>query len=119
MIRARLRRWLQVARVSPEETHDLLVAFGEVCTNAVEHSRAQPGKQIHVRVELILGEIVRLSVRDFGQWRFRTHTTDRGRGLVLARKLTDSLAVQRYPDGTEVVLHRRLQASSTQRAAVS
>jgi anti-sigma regulatory factor (Ser/Thr protein kinase) len=50
---------------------------------------------------------VALTVRDTGSWR-EPLNGNRGKGLVLMRKLMDDVSVNSGPDGTVVQLRRRI-----------
>jgi anti-sigma regulatory factor (Ser/Thr protein kinase) len=118
MIRVRLRGWLAGVGAGRDETSDLLVAFGEACTNAVEHGSSVEA-WIHVRGRMLLDDVVRLSVRDTGGWRLkRDEGGNRGRGLLLLRRLVDNVAVRRYHDGSEVILYHRLQTAGSRGATM-
>ena len=111
-----MRLWLDDLAVR-EDTNDVLLAFGEACTNAVEHGSPGGDASLDVRGSLLFDRIVRLSVRDSGRWRPRAATAgDRGRGLMLMRRLVDNVAVRRYGDGSEVILYHRLQTAPPERA---
>jgi anti-sigma regulatory factor (Ser/Thr protein kinase) len=115
-MRSFVRNWLCSVGASEDEVQDVVVAHGEACTNAVKHAG---GREVVLGRQLLLGNVIRLSVRDFGHWRIGPTTAAAdltgGRGLSMARGLMDDLAIRRYRDGTEIVLYRRL---SSRRAAV-
>jgi anti-sigma regulatory factor (Ser/Thr protein kinase) len=97
-------------RANAHETSDLVLALGEACTNAVEHGSRGSEPWMEVSGRILLGDVVRFSVRDFGHWHEDAgRGDDRGRGLLLIRRLVDNVAIHRYPNGTEVILYHRLR----------
>jgi len=76
--------------------------------NAVEHAYP-PGDSVFVVHALNLGGIVEIEVRDFGFWRPPRAGTDRGRGLELMKRLTDSMKVVPGSEGTTVHLSKTVR----------
>lgn len=109
-MRSIVRDWLRGVGATEDVVEDLVLACGEACTNAVEH--ADGSGELLLRWHLLRGDLVKLSVRDFGHWSYRpadeARPGTRGRGLAIARQLVDHLAIRRYGNGTEIVLYRRL-----------
>lgn len=70
------------------ETAELLLS--ELVTNAVQHARVAPGREIEVRYELS-GSHLRIEVADASDEQPQQHTADdndeRGRGLLLVEHL--------------------------------
>ena len=58
---------------------------------------------------------IRISVRDRGTWTEGATSTERGRGLLLVRGLSDDLVVEREPTGTTVTFRRTVAAGSAAR----
>ncbi|MGH2944402.1 MAG: SpoIIE family protein phosphatase, partial [Solirubrobacteraceae bacterium] len=108
-LRGDLRSWLARAGASTSEAGDVLIAVGEACANAIEHSGAAPDSAIDVRAQLLGREVV-LRVHDHGTWRPVAAQTERGHGLRLMRVLMDRMEIASGPDGTRVELRRRLAA---------
>ncbi|HUR49442.1 MAG TPA: SpoIIE family protein phosphatase [Acidimicrobiales bacterium] len=104
-LRATLRRWLEAAGASDQETFELLVACGEAATNAIRHASGPGGGQFEVEAELD-GDVV-VTVRDHGRWRNRRGAIG-GRGLPIIESYVDTLEVERGSNGTEVRMRRRL-----------
>jgi anti-sigma regulatory factor (Ser/Thr protein kinase) len=105
-VRRLLRRWLRAHGATEDEVHDLTVACQEACANAIEHAY-RPGEQ-HFELEAREDDgRIRLSVRDHGRWR-EPRGANRGRGIVLMRALTESVAIEHTDEGTVVVLERTL-----------
>ena len=74
----------------------------EAATNAVEHAQEPTEPFFDVTADLVDGGI-RLSVRDYGQWRERAASMDRGRGGTLMSAVGDITAIP-SPQGTTVVI---------------
>lgn len=104
-IRAAVRRWLAEIDASPADVTDLLLAVGESTSNVVEHAYGPGGGSLSVRLELLPPEVV-VTVTDSGQWR-PPRGTNRGRGSHIMAAV-GNVAVERRPEGTEVVIRRRI-----------
>jgi anti-sigma regulatory factor (Ser/Thr protein kinase) len=66
---------------------------------------------VRVRLELRGPDVV-VTVRDTGRWR-SPRGDNRGRGTHIIHAVTDEFTIDRRPNGTEVVLRRRVgQAGS-------
>ncbi|MGZ4757082.1 MAG: SpoIIE family protein phosphatase [Acidimicrobiia bacterium] len=108
---SRMRRatsdWLARVGASETEQREITVAVNEAAANAVEHAYGLIDAEFVVEADMV-GGVVELAVRDFGQWRNRRSSGERGRGLNLARALMDSVEVNPGSEGTVVRLHRRL-----------
>lgn len=104
-IRAAVRRWLAEIDASPADVTDLLLAVGESTSNVVEHAYGPGGGTVTVRLELQPPDVV-VTVKDTGRWR-PPRGTNRGRGSHIMAAVGD-VAVERGPEGTEVVIRRRL-----------
>jgi anti-sigma regulatory factor (Ser/Thr protein kinase)/putative methionine-R-sulfoxide reductase with GAF domain len=104
-IRAAVRRWLAEIDASPADVTDLLLAVGESTSNVVEHAYGPGGGTVTVRLELQPPEVV-VTVKDTGRWR-PPRGTNRGRGSHIMAAVGDVI-VERGPEGTEVVIRRRL-----------
>jgi anti-sigma regulatory factor (Ser/Thr protein kinase)/putative methionine-R-sulfoxide reductase with GAF domain len=109
LMRRTLERWLGAIGVPEEIAYELKVACGEACMNAVEHAYP-PGDAVFVVRALNLGGNVEIEVRDFGFWRPPRAGTDRGRGLELMKRLTDSMKVVPGSEGTTVHLAKMVRS---------
>jgi CheY-like chemotaxis protein/anti-sigma regulatory factor (Ser/Thr protein kinase) len=113
-LRRRLRGWLETARVGEDQAYDLLLAACEAATNAIEHAQepTQPYFDVSAGVE---DGCVRIAVRDYGQWRERVPSMDRGRGSTLMSAIGEITATP-SPEGTTVVITSALTGRRTARA---
>jgi anti-sigma regulatory factor (Ser/Thr protein kinase) len=102
VLRRRLRSWLHAAGVDPDQAYDLLLAACEAATNAIEHAQDPTEPFFDVTAEAVGGS-VEITVRDYGQWRERVASMDRGRGSTLMSAFADITATP-SPDGTTVVI---------------
>jgi anti-sigma regulatory factor (Ser/Thr protein kinase) len=106
IVRRTLARYLREAGAVEEDVFDVAVAVSEACSNASEHAYGPEGGIIEVDAELT-GRLVRIVVRDRGQWR-APRGKDRGRGLSVMTTLMDTVNVHKGADGTIVELQKRI-----------
>ena len=108
LLRRRLRPVLAEAGVDDDVAFELLLAGSEAVNNAVEHAvePTRPEVAVALRVDPATAS-VRLEVQDFGQWRERRPSMDRGRGSALM-SASGEVSVVPNERGTAVVLVRRL-----------
>jgi anti-sigma regulatory factor (Ser/Thr protein kinase)/putative methionine-R-sulfoxide reductase with GAF domain len=111
LMRRSLERWLAAVGADPATVFDVTVAAGEACTNAIEHAYP-PGDPVLMLLGRHESGEVELTVRDFGYWR-KPRRSERGRGVELMRRLMDSAQVTPGPDGTAVVLRRKLRVEAS------
>jgi anti-sigma regulatory factor (Ser/Thr protein kinase) len=111
LMRRSLERWLGTIGVPEAIAYELKVACGEACMNAVEHAYP-PGDAIFEVHAVNLGGNVEIVVRDFGFWRPPRAGTDRGRGLELMKRLTDSMKVVPGSEGTTVHLAKTVRKAA-------
>jgi anti-sigma regulatory factor (Ser/Thr protein kinase) len=98
-VRRAVRHWLAAYRVHPDDVADLVLAVSELVTNVCLHAypSRSPGRVV-VEGDLV-GDGVRVEVRDTGRW--RTPRPDRGgRGMNLVRAMGMELVVDASPSGT-------------------
>lgn len=105
--RQTLRRWLREAGADAQEIHDVVLACGEACANAIQHAYGAREGYVEVHLDMDQGE-VRVTVRDSGSWR-STAPPGGGRGMELMRGMMDEVAVERGPEGTVVRMRRKLR----------
>ncbi len=99
-------RWLERAGVAEEERNEVQVACHEVCSNAIEHGHRFGDDVVQIEAELD-GDLMLMTVLDTGSWRV-PRENDRGRGLMMAHALMDSVELETGADGTRVTMRRRL-----------
>jgi len=94
---------------------DLLLAVGEALANAVKHGSPRfEADTVHVRVGLLDGAVV-VEVRDqgrgFGASRISPPAALEagGRGIPFMRALVDDLRFELSPQGTRVLLYKRMR----------
>jgi serine phosphatase RsbU (regulator of sigma subunit)/anti-sigma regulatory factor (Ser/Thr protein kinase) len=109
-LRARLQEWLVQAGATRDEIFDVTLACSEAFANAVEHPLGADGSPVEVDGHFSNGDVT-ITVRDHGGWREHRRREEGGLGLPLMRSLMSSVDVKRRPEGTAVVLRRRLQAA--------
>ena len=102
VLRRRLRTLLDDAGVDLDQAYDLLLAACEAATNAFEHAQdpTEPCFDVTVHVD---EQQVRIAVRDYGQWRERMPSMDRGRGGTLMSAIGEITATP-SADGTTVTI---------------
>lgn len=104
-LRATLRRWLETAGATQEETYEILVAAIEACANAIRHTRWSESS--YYDFEASIDDGIRIQVRDAGTWR-PPRDDGGGRGLRLIESFMDHLSVEKSSTGTTVTMSRRL-----------
>jgi PAS domain S-box-containing protein len=108
--RKALRGWLESADVTPDQTHDVLIAVGEAVANAIEHGhRDDPGGTVSLRATVFV-DSVHLTVADTGVWKIPRPEIDvtRGRGVKLMRALMQDVTIHPDVAGTTVHMHSRI-----------
>ncbi len=109
-VRDELREWLQASGVSEMFRNELLIAAGEACTNAVEHSgaRASGGRPAAWIEATRDRNRVRVVVNDLGLWkpphRRLRQPQKRGRGRSLMANMVDQVQICTGATGTAVLL---------------
>ncbi|RBY77948.1 histidine kinase [Blastococcus sp. TF02-09] len=102
VLRRGLRGVLAEMGIDEDRAYDLLLAAGEAVTNAIEHAQDPSEPFVDVTVGR-RGDRLEIVVRDYGQWRERVPSMDRGRGSTLMSAFADVSAVP-SPTGTTVVI---------------
>lgn len=109
-MRALMRRWLRATDGTEEEVAEILAAAGEAAANAIEHSGNGGRAPFRIAGVMTDGEVA-ITVTDSGKW-IEKRTEGRGRGLIMMRRLMDSVEVETTATGTVVRMHRRLKVPS-------
>ncbi|NEK59796.1 response regulator [Geodermatophilus sabuli] len=104
-LRRRLRALFADAGLDDDRAYDLVLATCEAATNAIEHAQDPTEPFIDVAAEVVGGR-VEIAVRDYGRWRERVASMDRGRGSMLMSAIGDITATP-SPAGTTVVIRSR------------
>jgi len=107
-LRRRLGRFLETAGAGEEERFEITLTVCEAAANAIEHAYGPGDAEFELEARLE-GDVVQVSVRDFGAWRER-RGEDRGRGLKIMQGMMDDVDVSRGSSGTTVRMSRRLTA---------
>ena len=121
MIRAVLRPYLESLDVSPVGCDDLLLVATELATNAIEAGSARG--EIKLRVGIERGAVTMELDDDGAGFELPSDDAspsaaqDRGRGLWLARNLTNDLTVTRRRGRTVVRAVRRLDGEARRLSA--
>jgi anti-sigma regulatory factor (Ser/Thr protein kinase) len=109
-VRRMLRRWLRARGADEPLISEISLAANEACANAIEHAYP-PGPASFELTAQAVGEAeateVKITVRDTGSWR-PPRGENRGRGLTIIEGAMDKVEINPTPDGTEVVMHKRL-----------
>lgn len=113
--RDNLRDWLARSGVAEPALHEILIACGEACANAVEHSGARSSNGIPgIRVTASRSARgIQIVVTDHGVWKIPASKPSvpsggRGRGRMMMAALVDHLDIRTGPDGTTVELIKEL-----------
>lgn len=102
--RRRLRRWLHAIGVDGPRVDDVILAVGEVTSNAIEHAyRGVDDGVVEIEGE-VQDEVLSFTVTDHGRWSPADLTRPHGRGLAIVRALARDVTVRRSPAGTRVTL---------------
>lgn len=107
----------EISNISDDALFDLRIIFNELLVNAIIHGNEQdPTKRVLVTVQ-VDGDIVQSTIRDEGDGFDYTQyingktapleniLTDRGRGLLLANSLTDSLYFNESGNEVEFIVY--------------
>jgi anti-sigma regulatory factor (Ser/Thr protein kinase)/putative methionine-R-sulfoxide reductase with GAF domain len=108
LLRRGIAHWLTRQGVEQIDRYDVTLAASEAAANAITHAYAarEAGLELECRRD---GEEIVVSVRDNGAWRPRSSHS--GIGLEVMERLMDSVDLHRGPDGTTVVLRKRVGAT--------
>ncbi|HYT30004.1 MAG TPA: SpoIIE family protein phosphatase [Actinomycetota bacterium] len=109
-LRRSLTQWLWRVGAGEDETFDVILAASEASTNTIEHAYGAADGAFELEAEVESGDVV-VRVRDGGRWR-APRGEHRGRGITMMRALMDKVDIRHEESGTEVVMRRRLRASS-------
>jgi serine/threonine-protein kinase RsbW len=104
-----LNEWATARGLDADVVDAIVLSGYEALANTVEHAyRENGGGPVELHAQLT-DDVVTIVVRDHGRWRApATEPTQRGRGLVLIRRLGTDADVRHSPDGTIVRMTWRL-----------
>lgn len=104
-LRADVRSWLDRHDVGEAIRHDVLLAIGEACANAVEHAYVDASGVGSIEICLeIEGADLTAEISDHGSWRDPGAAGgNRGRGTGIMRAITSRFDRRTSPTGTTVV----------------
>ena len=105
-VRRHLRAVMAEAAIDDAVAFPLLVAASEGVTNAIEHAQEPTRPVVDVAIDIDEHDVT-ITIRDHGRWRPRPSSMDRGHGSALMAA-AGQVTVVPGPDGTTVVLRRRL-----------
>jgi anti-sigma regulatory factor (Ser/Thr protein kinase)/putative methionine-R-sulfoxide reductase with GAF domain len=113
-----LRRWMRQHGVEEPLLSEVALAANEACANAIEHAYAPGPASFQLRAEVEkTGEndpgTVVVAVADTGSWR-PPRGENRGRGLTIIETAMDEFDVDTSPQGTEIVMRRRIPTPGTE-----
>jgi serine phosphatase RsbU (regulator of sigma subunit)/transcriptional regulator with GAF, ATPase, and Fis domain/anti-sigma regulatory factor (Ser/Thr protein kinase) len=108
-LRVELGHWLTRAAIPQRDARDILLAAWEAGANAIEHADGRGDVTVHAT---LLGDRVRIDIRDCGPWKETPTDEDRGFGLRLIQALTTTTEIDRSAAGTRVSFERSVTAQS-------
>ena len=109
MLREHLRGWLEEAGASESEVFDVMLASGEVFTNAREHPKEPTSDLVEFYGTISKQALVTISIRDYGTWLNGNVLNAGGLGLVIVETVMDSFRVDTAETGTVVTMQRQLR----------
>ena len=99
--------WLTLRGIDANTQHAAVLALNEACANAIEHAYRETNGSIVIQLSHC-DDVLRIAVEDRGTWRQPTEDPNRGRGILLMRKLMSTTDIRQQPGGTRVVLEQKL-----------
>ena len=114
-LRSQLEGWLAAAGVAGHDAFDAVAAASEAASNAIEHAQEPSQPFVDVEVDRA-GDVLKVTVRDYGHWRAPRFDSDRNHGLLLIDSLMNRVAIDRAPAGTKIAMELDLDAASGQAA---
>ncbi|MHA6782680.1 SpoIIE family protein phosphatase [Pseudonocardia saturnea] len=110
VLRQDLEGWLTELGVGESDIASIEIAVLEAATNSVEHAYPDGGGTVRVEGQLDGQGRICMSVIDRGTWRpAPADPGHRGRGLMMMRGCMDTVEIDDSPDGTALLLDRRLR----------
>jgi anti-sigma regulatory factor (Ser/Thr protein kinase) len=114
-LRTALEDWLAHAGVDEQVAFDAVAVASEAASNAIEHAQdpSQPFVDVHADRD---GKVLKVIVRDYGQWRPPRFDTDRNHGLLLIDSLMTRVKIDRAEAGTTIAMELDLDAAGDRAA---
>lgn len=102
-VRRALHDWLAGIPIAAGLAHDVVLAAGEACTNAIEHGHRCDGGPVGLSASLT-DDHIRVVVADHGRWQPGDTAADdsRGRGMAIMRMVSSEFEVETTESGTVV-----------------
>ncbi|GAA3234331.1 sigma-F factor regulator [Pseudonocardia petroleophila] len=109
-LRRDLETWLTELGVSDADIASIEIAAVEAATNSVEHAYPGGGGSVRVEGQLDGQGRVCMTITDGGRWRpAPPDPGHRGRGLMMMRGCMDTVEIDDSPEGTVLLLDRRVR----------
>ena len=116
-VRHDLRRHAQTAGLHDDALDDFVAAVNELVTNAVRHGGGQGSLRLTLEADTLVAAVSDRGAGFSGELPMAAGPPPAdipgGRGIMLARRLTDTLMITAGPDGVTVTVTRCLSAPAT------
>jgi anti-sigma regulatory factor (Ser/Thr protein kinase) len=116
-LRHDLRRHAAIAGLHDDDLDDFVAAVNELVTNSVRHGGGQGSLRLTLDADTLIAEVSDRGGGFGGELPVTggppAADVPGGRGILLARLLTDTLMISDGPDGVTVTVTRCLSASTT------
>jgi anti-sigma regulatory factor (Ser/Thr protein kinase) len=114
-LRSELEIWLAQAGIPEQAAFEAVAAASEAASNAIEHAQEPTQPFVDVRADRA-GDVLKVTVRDYGHWRPPRFDSDRNHGLLLIDSLMTRVAIDRAEGGTTIAMELDLDTSDGQAA---
>jgi anti-sigma regulatory factor (Ser/Thr protein kinase) len=114
-LRSELEIWLAQAGIPEHAAFEAVAAASEAASNAIEHAQEPTQPFVDVRADRA-GDVLKVTVRDYGHWRPPRFDSDRNHGLLLIDSLMTRVAIDRAEGGTTIAMELDLDTSDGQAA---
>jgi len=114
-VRGLMRRWLSAQGAAADETNDIVLAIGELASNACIHASPMVIGTFSVDARMVDG-VIHVVVGDQGHWR-PPYDRGGGRGLTIVRAMVDSLSIDTDDHGTRAHIERALTSQRIEASA--
>ena len=106
--RALCREYPSPGSPAGDELAASVLSVGSSCRNAGQHPDEASALQVSLEFEHEPNGWVTVTVVDTGRWKSEPSGPDRGRGVMLMRRIMDHVDITPSPSGTVVMLRKRL-----------